>query len=118
MKNIERKIYKRPWGSYQTLKLSENFQVKLIQVNPKQRLSLQKHLKRKEHWIIVQGIAKITVGKIIKKYKTNDYVYIPMKAMHRIENPSKELLIFVEVQIGSYLGEDDIIRYEDVYGRV
>jgi len=115
--NIESKVYSRPWGTYQTLKIKENAQVKWIEVNPDSKLSLQKHLKRAEHWIIVKGHPLITVNETTKKYNQNEHVFIPKEAVHRIENDTKELVIIVEVQIGSYLGEDDIIRLEDVYGR-
>ena len=118
MKNIERKIYKRPWGTYQTLKLSSNCQVKWIEVNPKSKLSLQKHQKRAEHWIVVKGQPKITINSRKKNYKKNEHIFIPKKTIHRIENVSKvSKVILVEVQLGSYLGEDDIIRIEDIYGR-
>lgn len=117
MENIEQKIYKRPWGTYQTLKIDQNCQVKWIKVKPKSKLSLQKHLKRSEHWIVVEGIPIITIEKTQKKYNKNDHVFIPRESVHRIENNTNKDVIIVEVQIGSYLGEDDIIRIEDMYGR-
>ncbi len=115
--NIEQKKYIRPWGTYQTLKISQNCQVKWIEVNPKSKLSLQKHLKRSEHWVIVEGNPLITINNTKKNYNKNDHVFIPKEAIHRIENETDQIVIIVEVQIGSYLGEDDIIRLEDMYGR-
>jgi len=116
-KNIVNKIYKRPWGTYQTLKLSNDSQVKWIEIYPKSKLSLQKHLKRSEHWIVVRGQPLITLNENKKRYKENDYIFIPKEAVHRIENDTDQLVVVVEVQRGSYLGEDDIIRLEDIYGR-
>lgn len=117
MENIENKIYKRPWGSYQTLKLSKTSQVKWLEVLPNSKLSLQRHKKRAEHWVIVQGNPLITVDKKHKVFQENDHVFIPKEAIHRIENTTTKKVIIVEVQIGSYLGEDDIERLEDIYGR-
>ena len=116
--NIEHKIYTRPWGTYQTLKMSKTCQVKWIEVNPQSKLSLQKHKKRSEHWVIVKGHPLITVDKMKKKFSENEHVFIPKEGVHRIENDTDQKVIIVEVQIGSYLGEDDIIRLEDVYGRL
>ncbi len=116
-KNIESKVYSRPWGTYQTLKLTKTCQVKWIEVNPNSKLSLQKHEKRSEHWIITQGSPTITINESRKKYHVNDHIFIPKEGVHRIENDSNQKVILVEVQIGTYLGEDDIIRLEDVYGR-
>ncbi|NGX29110.1 MAG: Alginate biosynthesis protein AlgA [Candidatus Anoxychlamydiales bacterium] len=115
--NIEHKIYTRPWGTYQTLKISKTCQVKWIEVNPQSKLSLQKHKKRSEHWVIVKGHPLIIVDKMKKKFSENEHVFIPKEGVHRIENDTDQKVIIVEVQIGSYLGEDDIIRLEDVYGR-
>jgi len=117
MDNIEQKIYKRPWGTYQTLKIKQNCQIKWIEIYPKSKLSLQKHLKRSEHWIVVEGSPLITIDKTKKIFHKNDHVFIPKEAIHRIENETDQTIIIVEVQIGSYLGEDDIIRLEDIYGR-
>ena len=111
------KIYERPWGTYQTLALGENYQVKIITVKPKGRLSLQKHSKRSEHWVVIKGTPTITIDQEIKTYTVNDRVFIPVTAVHRMENLTNEDATIVEVQIGSYLGEDDIIRLDDVYGR-
>lgn len=111
------KIYERPWGTYKTLELGDGFQVKIITVNPGGQLSLQKHFKRSEHWTVVQGEPTITVGDSIKSYKSNDAVYIPVEAAHRMENLTDRPASVIEVQVGAYLGEDDIVRLEDIYGR-
>ena len=116
-KNEVGKIYSRPWGTYQTLKISDNCQVKWIEIFPNSKLSLQKHFKRSEHWIVVKGKPLITIGDIKKEYKENDHLFIPIEKIHRIENIYKDNIIIVEVQIGSYLGEDDILRIEDIYNR-
>lgn len=107
----------RPWGHFQTLVLADRFQVKRIVVKPGAALSLQSHHHRAEHWIVVQGTAKVTVGEEVKLLTENQSVYIPLGAVHRMENPGKVNMVLIEVQTGSYLGEDDIIRYEDVYAR-
>ena len=111
------KIYERPWGSYQTLAMATGYQVKVLTVNPAGRLSLQKHFKRSEHWIVVVGQPTITVGDTVRVYERNESVYIPIEAQHRIENFSEAVCQLIEVQVGDYLGEDDIERIEDVYGR-
>tara|TARA_Y100001978_G_scaffold180771_1_gene176515 strand:- start:106 stop:600 length:495 start_codon:yes stop_codon:yes gene_type:complete len=111
-----RKIF-RPWGSYFSMAEGINWQVKRINVNPGQSLSLQKHNHRNEHWIIVSGKALVEVGEEKKNLFKNQSVYIPVGCKHRLSNPGEEQLILIEVQSGSYLGEDDIIRYEDNYGR-
>jgi mannose-1-phosphate guanylyltransferase / mannose-6-phosphate isomerase len=107
----------RPWGSYQSVDNGERHQVKRIIVKPGQRLSLQKHYHRSEHWIVVRGAALVTVNEDVKTVHENESVYIPIGAVHRLENPGKILLELIEVQTGSYLGEDDIIRIEDDYRR-
>jgi mannose-1-phosphate guanylyltransferase/mannose-1-phosphate guanylyltransferase/mannose-6-phosphate isomerase len=107
----------RPWGWYETLILADRFQVKRIHVNPGAALSLQSHVHRSEHWIVVQGTARVTVNDDVKLLTENQSVYIPLGAIHRMENPGKVPMVLIEVQTGSYLGEDDIIRYEDVYDR-
>jgi mannose-1-phosphate guanylyltransferase / mannose-6-phosphate isomerase len=107
----------RPWGSYQSVDNGERHQVKRIVVKPGQRLSLQKHHHRSEHWIVVRGTANVTVNEAVKIVHENESIYIPMGAVHRLENPGKILLELIEVQTGSYLGEDDIIRLEDDYRR-
>jgi mannose-1-phosphate guanylyltransferase / mannose-6-phosphate isomerase len=107
----------RPWGSYQSVDNGDRHQVKRIIVKPGQRLSLQKHHHRAEHWIVVRGAARVTVNETVKTVHENESVYIPMGAVHRLENPGKIMLELIEVQTGSYLGEDDIIRIEDDYRR-
>jgi len=107
----------RPWGHFETLALSDRFQVKRIVVKPGAALSLQSHHHRAEHWIVVRGTAKVTVDADVKLVSENQSVYIPLGAVHRMENPGKVDMVLIEVQTGSYLGEDDIIRYEDVYAR-
>ena len=107
----------RPWGWYESLALGPRFQVKRIVVNPGAALSLQSHHHRSEHWIVVEGTAKVTIDDEVKLVGENQSVYIPLGAVHRLENPGKLPLTLIEVQTGSYFGEDDIIRYEDVYAR-
>jgi mannose-1-phosphate guanylyltransferase/mannose-6-phosphate isomerase len=107
----------RPWGSYQSIDTGDRHQVKRIVVKPGSRLSLQKHHHRSEHWIVVRGTARATVNELVKTVHENESIYIPIGAVHRLENPGKILLELIEVQTGSYLGEDDIIRIEDDYKR-
>ena len=111
------KIYTRPWGTYQTLDMGQEYQVKLIIVKPNSQLSLQKHLKRSEHWVVIQGEPTMTVGDRTRIYAVNESVFIPRETIHRIKNLTDQPAMVIEVQIGSYLGEDDIIRLEDIYGR-
>ncbi len=107
----------RPWGWYESLVVGGRFQVKRIVVHPGAALSLQSHHHRSEHWIVVEGTARVTVGDEVKLLSENQSIYIPLGAVHRMENPGKVPMVLIEVQTGSYLGEDDIIRYEDVYAR-
>jgi mannose-1-phosphate guanylyltransferase/mannose-6-phosphate isomerase len=107
----------RPWGSYQSVDMGDRHQVKRIIVKPGGRLSLQKHHHRSEHWIVVQGAARVTVNETVKTVHENESIYIPIGAVHRLENPGKISLHLIEVQTGGYLGEDDIIRIEDDYRR-
>jgi len=107
----------RPWGSYETMDLGPNYQIKRIVVRPGARLSLQKHHKRAEHWVVVAGKARVTRDEAVFDLAENESTYIPLGAWHRLENPGAEPLVLVEVQCGSYLGEDDIVRREDDYGR-
>lgn len=111
-----RKVF-RPWGSYETVDIEERFQVKRITVKPGAKLSLQKHFHRAEHWTVVSGTAIITRGEETLLLKEDESTYIPLGTLHRLENPGKIPLELIEVQSGSYLGEDDIVRYDDVYGR-
>lgn len=107
----------RPWGWYESLVIGARFQVKRIVVNPGAALSLQSHHHRSEHWIVVEGTAKVTINDNVKLVSENESVYIPLGAVHRMENPGKLPMTLIEVQTGSYFGEDDIIRYDDVYAR-
>ena len=107
----------RPWGSYQSLDQAERFQVKRIVVKQGGRLSLQLHHHRAEHWVIVRGTARVTIGDEVKILHENESIYVPIGARHRLENPGKIDLELIEVQTGSYLGEDDIVRVEDDYHR-
>jgi mannose-1-phosphate guanylyltransferase/mannose-6-phosphate isomerase len=107
----------RPWGFFETLILGGRFQVKRIVVTPGAALSLQSHVHRSEHWIVVAGTAKVTIDDKVQLVCENESVYIPLGAVHRMENPGKVPMELIEVQTGSYLGEDDIVRYEDVYAR-
>ena len=107
----------RPWGWYQRIDIGERFQVKRIQVVPGGRLSLQKHYHRAEHWVVVRGTAEVTVDERVVLVHENEAVYLPIGSMHRLNNPGKIPLELIEVQVGSYTGEDDIIRVEDIYGR-
>jgi mannose-1-phosphate guanylyltransferase/mannose-6-phosphate isomerase len=107
----------RPWGSYESLITSERFQVKTIVVNPGQKLSLQKHHHRAEHWIVVSGTAEVTCEDKVFTLAEDESTYIPLGHKHRLANPGCIPLELIEVQSGSYLGEDDIVRYEDIYGR-
>lgn len=108
----------RPWGWYETLALSERFQVKRIVVKPGAALSLQSHVHRSEHWIVVSGTAQVTVENEVRLISENESAYIPLGAKHRLENPGKLPVVLIEVQTGAYLGEDDIVRYEDAYARI
>jgi len=107
----------RPWGWYESLVIGGRFQVKRIVVKPGASLSLQSHHHRSEHWIVVEGTAQVTVGENVKLVTENESVYIPLGAVHRMDNPGKVPMVLIEVQTGSYLGEDDIIRYDDIYSR-
>ena len=114
---LHREVY-RPWGKYDSVDNGERFQVKRITVKPGAKLSVQMHYHRAEHWIVVSGSAMITIDKETKLYTENQSCYIPIGAVHALENPGKLPLELIEVQSGSYLGEDDIVRFEDKYGRV
>ena len=110
------KIY-RPWGSYQTVDRGDRFQTKRIIVKPGAKLSLQKHHHRSEHWVVVTGTAEVTVGDETRLLQENESTYIPAGTAHRLANPGKVPLHLIEVQCGPYLGEDDIVRIDDEYGR-
>ena len=107
----------RPWGHFETLALGPRFQVKRIVVKPGGILSLQSHHHRSEHWIVVEGTARVTIGDTVQLVSENQSVYVPLGQKHRMENPGKVPMVLIEVQTGSYLGEDDIERYEDIYAR-
>ncbi len=111
-----RRIY-RPWGYYQDIDIAPRYRVKRIVVKPGSKLSLQKHFHRSEHWVVVKGTAEVTLGTDERSVHENESIYIPIGSVHRLANPGKIRLELIEVQVGSYLGEDDIVRLEDVYGR-
>ncbi len=108
---------KRPWGSFTTLEEGPGYKIKRIEVNPGHRLSLQMHYHRSEHWIVVSGTAKVTCGDKEKILGANESTYVPQCTSHRLENPGVIKLILIEVQNGEYLGEDDIVRFQDDYSR-
>ena len=114
----KKNVYYRPWGRYVNLFEGKGFLIKELFVKPKGILSLQKHHHRSEHWLITQGTPKITLNKDNFSKKQNDHIFIPIEAIHRIENPSKKAVKIIEAQVGSILKETDIVRYEDVYGRI
>ena len=114
--SVHRKVY-RPWGSYDGVDSGDRFQVKRIVVKPGAALSLQMHHHRAEHWIVVSGSARVTCDDKVFLLSENQSTYIPLGSKHRLENPGVVALELIEVQSGSYLGEDDIVRFEDVYGR-
>jgi mannose-1-phosphate guanylyltransferase/mannose-6-phosphate isomerase len=107
----------RPWGYYESIDAGLRFQVKRLMVKPGQALSLQLHHKRAEHWVVVSGIARVTRGEDVFDVRENESTYIPVRTKHRLENRGQEALFLIEVQSGSYLGEDDIERFEDRYNR-
>jgi mannose-1-phosphate guanylyltransferase/mannose-6-phosphate isomerase len=113
----EHKRMFRPWGYYQSIDQGPRYQVKRIVVTPGHRLSLQKHYHRAEHWIVVKGTAEVTCNEVVKIVHENESIYLPIGSVHRLNNPGKINLELIEVQTGSYLGEDDIVRIEDVYNR-
>ncbi len=114
---VEKTRVHRPWGYYETLIESPGFKVKRVTVKPGERLSLQSHQHRSEHWVVVKGVAEVQVGDAVRVLHENESTYISKTEKHRLTNPGVELLELIEVQVGKYVGEDDIQRYEDVYGR-
>ena len=112
------KFDRRPWGTFTVLDEGDTFKVKRIEVLPGKRLSYQKHAQRAEHWVVVEGIAKVTLDDRDIIVEKSEAIDIPIGSAHRVENPGDELLVFIEIQRGSYLGEDDIIRLQDDFGRV
>jgi mannose-1-phosphate guanylyltransferase/mannose-6-phosphate isomerase len=116
---LDYEVFPKPWGFYKSTLLAEHVQSKIITVFPREELSLQKHKRREEHWIIIKGEGKIVLEDTILNVEQGRYIYIPKGCKHKIVNSSKiDNLIFAEVQLGDYFGEDDIIRYEDKYGRI
>lgn len=113
----EHKTIYRPWGEYTTLEESARYKIKIILVKPDEKLSLQMHHHRSEHWVVVKGVAKVTIGDKEHFIHENESAYVPKSTVHRLENPGKVPLEIIEVQNGEYVGEDDIERFEDVYGR-
>ena len=114
----KKNIFKRPWGSYTNLYNGNNFLIKELNVKPNGVLSLQKHFHRSEHWVVTQGIPKITLNKRSFSKKPYETIFIPKGAIHRIQNPNKKTIKIMEAQLGSILKETDIVRYEDIYGRI
>jgi len=114
---VEHKRVYRPWGYYQSMDLGSRHQVKRIVVRPGGRLSSQKHFHRAEHWVVVRGTAEVTINDEVRALHENESVFLPMGSVHRLANPGKIDLELIEVQTGSYLGEDDIVRFDDVYNR-
>lgn len=112
------KFERRPWGTFTVLDESANFKVKRIEVLPGKRLSYQKHARRAEHWFVVQGTARVTLDDCDLIVAAGEAIDIPVGSAHRIENPGDDLLVFIEVQRGRYLGEDDIVRLQDDFGRI
>ncbi len=111
-------IHKSPWGTWEVLEDAELYKVKKIRVNPLQRLSYQKHSKREENWFVVEGLAEVTLDGTDKILQAGDFIHIPQESLHRIKNISEtETLVFIEIQRGTYFGEDDIVRLTDDYGR-
>lgn len=118
MKKLQQRRVARPWGFYTVIHSGKGYKVKLVEVLPGKRLSLQRHRYRSEHWVVVRGTAKITNGRNTLFLEHNQSTYIPKMTLHRLENPKvRQMLKIMEVQCGDYTGEDDIQRYEDDHGR-
>ena len=115
---MKKNVFYRPWGKYVNLFEGKGFLVKELYVKPKGKLSLQKHHHRTEHWMVTEGMPKITINKDVFFKKPNDSVIIPLGAIHRIQNLHKKPVKIIEVQVGTILKESDIVRYQDIYGRV
>lgn len=118
MKNSLNKIVNRPWGNFKTIHISDSFTVKILTIYPNSQISLQYHKNRSEHWIITKGIANITKGDQTFILKENEVTFIKKEEIHRIENKEKFDLVIVEVQTGEKISENDIVRLDDIYGRV
>ena len=117
-KRERKNLVSKPWGYYKVLESGNTFQVKIITLNPHSKLSYQSHKQRSEYWIVVEGQGKVVLDDIDSDVRVGDTLFVPTNCCHRIINDTNENLQFIEVQIGTYLGEDDITRYEDDYGRV
>ena len=115
---MSQNIEKRPWGQYEVLKDEAHFKSKVMLVNPGQQISYQSHAKREEHWLITRGEGVVILNEKEIPVRKGSYVHIPLGAKHRIRNTSSSALEFVEVQLGEYFGEDDIVRYQDDYNRI
>jgi mannose-6-phosphate isomerase-like protein (cupin superfamily) len=107
----------RPWGRYEVLEESEGYKVKRIEVKPGARLSLQRHSRRAEHWVVISGVADVICGDQSLQLKAGEHVHIPKESNHRLGNSGSEMVTLIEVQLGDYLGEDDIVRLQDDYHR-
>jgi mannose-6-phosphate isomerase len=118
IQNKPREFDRRPWGTYEVLDEGPTFKVKRIEVLPNKRLSYQKHSRRAEHWVVVAGTAKVTLDGADYQVATGEAIDIPKGSAHRVANEAEQTLVFIEVQRGDYLGEDDIVRLQDDYGRV
>jgi len=116
--NAHHEMEERPWGKFEVFATAPNYQVKRLTVKPGGKLSLQSHNHRSEHWVVVRGTAKITHDNLEIVLHENQSTYIPVTHVHRLENPGNDILEVIEVQTGDYLGEDDIVRYEDIYNRI
>ena len=112
-----REMDERPWGRYEVLEEREGYKVKRLEVKPGARLSLQRHSRRAEHWVVVSGIADVVCGESESRLRQGEHVHIPTETNHRLGNSSDQPLVLIEVQLGDYLGEDDIVRLEDDYKR-
>ena len=112
-----RKVH-RPWGNFKSISEGNSWQVKKLEINPQESISLQLHNHRSEHWIVVNGTAKVEINESISYLRKNESIYVPLGAKHRLSNPGKSKLTLIEVQSGDYLGEDDIVRFDDIYGRI
>ena len=112
-----KQIY-RPWGNFSTIEEESKWKVKKLEINSGARISLQLHKHRSEHWVVVSGIATVEIDGTVSVIKENESIYVPKKCKHRLSNLSKDPLIIIEIQSGAYLGEDDIVRFDDIYGRI
>ena len=114
----ENKLVHRPWGNFTSVIKDKTWQVKRLEVNPRSSLSLQMHNQRSEHWVVVKNLAKVEINDKVCFLKENESIYVPLGSKHRLSNPTDETLILIEVQSGTYVGEDDIVRFKDNYDRV